>query len=130
MLGLLLLSSFTFASSLVCSSEKLYYSNVRGDFGTKPPAGTVIGTVTLVYNGKTLLQYNSVAGLSPQGVPPYQFSLTGEQKILEKTGNQAYGTLVFKQTGALNKVDSLSGKIIEEVARETVVCQQLWRMVP
>ena len=126
----LLLGANSFASSTVCSGEKLYVSNVRADFGTRPPTGMTTGHHTIVFKGEVLQTYDTVAGLFPQGVPPYQVRHEGEPRVLEETHGGATYRKVYEVTAVLEKVDSLSGKLLEELGREEVLCREIQNFVP
>lgn len=128
--ALSLVSASSFASSLVCSSENIYSSNIKRDFGMVPPAGTVTGRVTIVHEGKVLLNYSKIVGLHPQGVPPYRVTLIGNPTVLEKLGSPVSGSTIFKQIAVLQQVNSLTHAVEAELANEEVVCRQTWAMVP
>lgn len=127
MFGLLMLAFVVcptvFGSSTVCSSEQLYSSSVRYDYGIPPRPGMKTGKAIILYKGQVLFNQEFVEGT--HSIPPYQLDLVGEAKTLEQLGNMAGGSRVFKQTAVLIKVAKS-----EEIGREQVVCRQTWAMVP
>jgi hypothetical protein len=131
---LIAITAFTslnaFASSQVCSGERLYVSDVRADFGTRPPDGAVSGSHIIVFDRETLLSYESIVGLFPHGVPPYRVSYEADQKILEEISFPAYIEKTYRVTAVLNRVDSLTHEVLEEIGRETVVCRNVQKFVP
>lgn len=124
------LSATAFASSQVCSGERLYVSHVRMDSGVQPLPGTITGTHVILFDREVLLSYESIEGLSLYGIPPYGVSLEGEQTILEEKHSLASHSKIYSVMAVLNKVDSLTGQVIEEVGREKVVCSEIQNFVP
>lgn len=98
--------------------------------GTPPPTGMVTGTHVIVFDRVVLLSYDSVAGLHVQGQPPYQVKLFGEKTVLEQTGNMTFGSITFKQSAMLIKVDPMDPSVSEEIGDDEVVCKRTWAMVP
>lgn len=123
------LSASAMASSTVCSGERLYQSNVRRDSGVQPPVGSMMGTHVIVFDRQVLLSYEDIVGLHPHGVPPYRVLLEDEQ-VLEETNGNAQHFKVIKAVAILQKVDSLSHQVLEELGREPVVCRETQNFVP
>jgi hypothetical protein len=116
------------ATSTVCSSETLYYSNVRHDFGTQPLPGMETGRRVITYDGQILV--NRVIKQSKHEFEPYAVTLTGEAKVLFQEGNQVFGSSIFTQTAVLTKISLENPEQGEEIARQPVVCRSTWAMVP
>jgi len=125
-----ILSTATFASSLVCSGERLYSSDVRRDSGVQPSSGMVTGTHVIMFDREILLSYDTVQGLFPHGAPPYRVTLEGNEKVLEEENHPAFHSKTFTATAVLHKVDSLSHEVIEEVGRDEVICRRSEKFVP
>ena len=132
MLGLVLIlvAAPAFAGSTICSSEKIYYSNVRFDFGTPPPPNTVLGRVVIAYDGQVLLDETPIQGLRRLGAPPYRVNLEGTKSVLAEEGTPDNGARVFRQTGVVEKVEPLNPGRRTELGRETVLCRETWRLAP
>ncbi len=126
----LLFATNSFASSTVCSGEKLYTSDVRADFGIQPHPGMVTGHHLIFFNGEVLQSYESTAGSSTQYVPSFQVRNDGEQRVLEATYGGAIYQKVYEVTAVLERVDSLARQVIEELGREQVICREIQKMVP
>ncbi len=125
-----MLSASAFGSSHVCAGQKLYSSNVRADFGTQPPPGKVTGSHVIMFNKQVLLSYDSVQGLFPHGVPPYQVRIEGPETVLVEQNSNAHFLKIFTAEAVLVKIDSLSGEMLEEVGRDQVVCRSEQNFVP
>ena len=120
-----------FGSAMVCSNASLYSSAVRYDFGTAPRPGTKIGRTVIVYDGKTLLDHSTIAGLGGFSTLPYRVTLTGDIKTLEELGNSVHGSKIFRQTAVLTQIDTVNpSNKPKEIARGEVVCRANWAMVP
>lgn len=118
------------ASGTVCSSEKLYYSSTRVDFGTRPPRGTVTGQTVIAYDGKILLNHTSIEGLTPHGSAPYTVILSGVAKPLATEGTKMAGARIYKHTARLVQLDPLHRTMPRDIAREEVVCRTTWALLP
>lgn len=125
-----IVSTTGFASSTVCSGEQLYSSNVRFDSGIAPYPGKVTGTHVIVYDRKILLSYDTVEGLHPHGVAPYQVRFEGPRDILAEDLGRAETKRVFSVMAVVERVDPMTHKFIEEVGREQVVCREHFKFVP
>lgn len=131
LLGLLAVtfSAIGWASHTVCSSPNLYYSSVRGDFGTAPPAGMKVGRLTVVYEAKVLLDIDYVSGLGGYTLPKYSVTFEGPRKELAKEGGPVAGSAVYSDVAVL-KQNSPFSSAAKEIARTPVVCETTWKMVP
>ncbi|MCX6124228.1 MAG: hypothetical protein NTV34_05695 [Proteobacteria bacterium] len=125
-----LASGTTFASSQICSGERLYLRSVTNDFGIKPPVGSVLGRETIQLNGDTIQDYTRVEGLRPNGIPSFQMNFEGSVTVLEKTGSHSASKVIYKQVMVLNEYDSRTMELIREIAREDVVCKSTSVQVP
>jgi len=122
------MSASAFARSTVCAGEKLFYSEVRFDGKVNGPAEQA-GKVVIVHDGKVLLTYPIITGLRPQGSPSYDVRLVGEEQVLEDAGTlvPGAGSKVYKQTAVLvHQKDPFNKGSAVEVARENVVCREMW----
>ena len=117
----------SFATSTVCSSEQLYFSDVRKDYGTQPQPGMLLGTRVIVYKGQVLVKHEFIQGLGQHTIFPFQATLVGEAVVLEKQGNQISGNSVFKQQAVLSKMTLNKAEVVAQVE---VVCKSTWAMVP
>ena len=124
-LGLILLFTplVTVASSTVCSSEKLYFSDVHADLGAPPSNNMILGRTVIVYDGKLLLDLKTLQGAPKPSSPSYSVTLQGAQQILAKEGNATAGALVYKRTAVIKKINIAHPMV---VASEAVVCRNVW----
>ncbi len=119
------------ASFTTCAGPTLYYSNTRADMGMQPPPGTLIGTTVIVFDGKLKLKRDSFSGLGIHSPAKFYVDLIdATPKVLEKTGNMVSGQSINKNLAVLYKVNPSNPAKATELAREEVVCQQTWAMVP
>ena len=116
-----------FGSHTVCSSPTLYYSSVRHDFGTQPPPGKELGKLTIVNQGKVLVNYTQIQGEGQYAIPEYLVALEGPREVILKTGNQVFGSTVYKAVAVLRTAPPQAE---EEIARSAVICETTWAMVP
>ncbi len=119
-------SSSVFATSTVCSSEQLYFSDIKKDLGMQPLPGTVLGTRVIVYERKILVNHEFIKGLGQGPLIPYQVELKGEEDVLEETGDaRRAGSRTFKQKAVLSKM--ILSKA-QKIASEEVVCKSTWEI--
>ena len=129
-IGVMLIGVFSAqAGEQVCAGKTLYYSSIKKDFGTPPPAGTNSGSLTIVHSGKILASETYQVGLGQHQGPGYELKLaTGE--VVKTTGNKKLGSSVSITTATLYKVAKAPGAASKpkEVVTEEVVCKKSWMM--
>ena len=114
------------AGTTVCAGKSLYYSSVRADLGTKPPTGYPLGSETVVFNAKILVDKKIIVGIQTPS-PKYSIDLI-DAEVLTSDGNMKKGSSISKKTALLSKINPHTGALENEVSREEVVCQQTWMM--
>jgi len=120
-------SSLSYGSHTVCSSPTLYYSSVRHDFGTQPPPGMELGKLTIVHNGKLLVEETHVQGQGGFTIPEFEVSFIGPQEVLSTTGVPVSGSRVYRDVAVLSTAPP---SVVQEIERTAVVCEETWAFVP
>jgi hypothetical protein len=119
-------SGISLASSLVCSGEKVYFSEVHLDQGTPPLIGQVTAKNFLVYDRNVLFNYDSIAGQALGDFPSFGLTLTGPKKIIDQEGGSTAGFSTFVQMAIIQQVQPN----IKVLGQEKVVCKKTWALVP
>jgi len=125
LLAVAFVGSFSYGSYTVCSSPDLYYSSVRHDFGTPPPPGIETGKLTIVFQGKVLVDQVFYNGEFVE--PAYEVKFLGPKDVLLETGKPIAGRSVYNEVAAL-KGPGLSAEV--EIMQIPVLCENTWAMVP
>lgn len=125
--ALVLVGSFAYGSHTVCSSPSLYYSSSRIDSGPVPPPGTEVGRLTVVGEGKVLVDQAFIQGVGDSPSPQYQVEFIGPKEVLSQSGGQVAGAVVYRHVAVLSTAAPLPP---EEVLRTQVVCERAWAFVP
>lgn len=127
-LALVLVGFTANAGSTVCAGKTMYYSDVNADMGFRPPAGMIIGTLTIVADGEVLLKRDEMVGGGQYSINEYSVDLSEDAVLIKATGNQFSGTNLFETTATLYKVNSKKQSEKIEIKSEPVVCKKTWRM--
>ena len=125
-LAICILGLTAHAGTTVCAGKSLYYSSIRADLGTKPPTGYPLGSETIVFKAKVLVDKKIIVGVQTPA-PKYTVNLI-DADLITSDGNMKQGSSISKKTVILNKVNPLTGAFENEVSREEVICQQTWMM--
>ena len=129
-LSVLFAGSLAQASHTACHNSDLFYSYKRVDTGIPPYPGFKIGSETLVYQGKVLVNREIIAGEGGYDTGRYEFALGSSRKTLQKSGNQTAGSTIFTSPVIVYEIDQVNPGKRTEVVKTSVVCTESWAMVP
>lgn len=123
-------SSIAQASYTMCANSELYYSSTRVDMGIQPPPGTKTGSLTIMFQGKTLVSEVFESGLGRYKASEYTVEVADSKRMLEQTGNKAKGSITYKSKAKLMQIDQINPSKQTLLAEQNVVCVETWAIVP